>query len=584
MTWKRLSGLNCHGPYNGAQNVESVDRRLDEIGGISGCKEHCLATYGCEAVCVTMVSVEWEEEWPFKVCGLRRDVWAEHCSGDTHHDTWVLEQPSPPPPPPRVPITRMSPAQRARQLNARFRDAKPSVNLEEAGLVTHQFDRLEMKGAPWKACNEHCENELAGSSLTGRLSTFIMYSRLRNRPDRVAVPLVSNTGGVIARPGDGIQIACLFGIDGATVGLNGGENGAGCPNAWCEPYGPREANGYCGFWGAPPDRAWKPENLDRLLELHEKDGDQYRVPGYHSGYNEAIVDGYSWNDHMPNTIEAFFELEGPGVGSEADAGRGQAGYARDAHSHFLREYELTENEVPLLRFDPSRWDAPFRAFSMSPVENLNDRFQMDPYDKWPVDGSLAWAGVLIHCIDGYEVHTEPWKPAHTEMSASLIFADQRVPGNGMPIFTCQDGGLIFRPQVTRLICGNGMDSGGTCHSFCDAATDLGNVGGYQNPGDGCGMSWRPKDFGMYLKRVAAWQKLNSRTQYNEIIVEGDGPKSHWTGNLPDTIEAFFQLKGNELGNIRGHHERFLKAYGLSKDTHPLVVLDPGEWETPFSAA
>ena len=194
VTWKRLSGLNCHGPYNGAQNVESVDRRLDEIGGISGCKEHCLATYGCEAVCVTMVSVEWEEEWPFKVCGLRRDVWAEHCSGDTHHDTWVLEQPSPPPPPPRVPITRMSPAQRARQLNARFRDAKPSVNLEEAGLVTHQFDRLEMKGAPWKACNEHCENELAGSSLTGRLSTFIMYSRLRNRPDRVAVPLVSNTG------------------------------------------------------------------------------------------------------------------------------------------------------------------------------------------------------------------------------------------------------------------------------------------------------------------------------------------------------------------------------------------------------
>ena len=156
-------------------------------------------------------------------------MWKEHCSVDTHHDTYIIGTPSPPPATPRIPIRQMSPTARAAMLNTRFKNARPSRELAEAGLVVHQFDRLEMKGAPWKACNFHCDNELAGQSLTGRLSTSIMYGRMRERRDRVAVPLVSNDGGVIARPGPGLEMSCLFGIDGASVGLSGGPNGDGCP-------------------------------------------------------------------------------------------------------------------------------------------------------------------------------------------------------------------------------------------------------------------------------------------------------------------------------------------------------------------
>lgn len=531
---------------------------------------------------VTTVPVQWED--PVKMCGLRREVWEAHCSGDTHHDTWYMATPSPPPAAPRVPIRTMSPSSRAAMLNARFKDAHPSANLEAAGLVVHQFDRLEMKGMPWKSCNYHCDNELNGQHLTGRLSTFIMYGRMRERRDRVAIPLVSNDGGVIARPERGLNLSCVFGIDGASVGLSGGANGDGCPRVWCDPSGRMEANGYCGFWGAPPQAAWRPKDLAKLLELHMQHGEQYRPPGYHSGYNEAIVDGWSWNSNMPNTIEAFFELEGAGVAGTADGGRAQASYARDAHSRFKLEYGVDDTQVPLLKLDPSRWDAPFRAEDDNPVAILNDRFRMDPYGAWPEDGSLAWSGVLIHCIDGYENHNEPWKPEHQLMSASLIFSDQRVPGQGIPIFTCQDGGIIFRPgPVTRVVCGNGGDSGGGCRGFCD--TPLGGVGDvslYQDPGDGCGRSWRPKDFGTYLQRVSAWHRLNSRIAYNEILVDGAGPKSHWMAHLPDTIEAFFHL--GDAKSIRGHHENYLRAYGLDAKTHPLVVLDASDWNSPFRSS
>ena len=533
---------------------------------------------------MTTVAIDWED--PVKMCGLRADIWAEHCSGDGHHDTHVMTKPSPPPSAPRIPIPRMSPAERAAILNLRFRDARPSVDLQEVGIIAHQFDRLELRGSPWKSCNYHCDSELNGQSLTGRMSTFIMYGDMRKRSDRKAVPLVSNDGGLILRPSK-VAIECAFGVDGATVGLSGGPNGDGCPWAWCDPSGRIEANGYCSFWGAPPNAAWKAENLDKLLELHQQFGEPYQEPGYHSGYNEAIVDGWSWNENLPNTIEAFFELEGSGVESTPDRGHAQASYARDAHSRFLLEYDLTEEEVPLLKFDPSRWDAPFRVGGPppDPVATLNERFHDKPYGAWPDDSTLAFSGVLVHCIDGYESHDQPWLPEHPYMSSSLIFADQRVDDDPIPVFTCKDGGVIFRPGAsTKLVCGNAADSGGACHAFCKPAPEVGDVASFSFPGDGCGSSWRPPDFGNYLARTAAWRKMNHRSNYNEIIVEGAGPQSQWSGHAASTIGAFFQIKGSALDVVRYHHANFLRAYNLDESTHPFVTLDPHNWDAPFAHA
>ena len=548
-------------------------------------------TEGCEAICVTTVAIPWElpvgwsEPWePVKACGLRREIWPEHCSGDGHHNTYFITKPSPPPSSPRIPIPKMSAAARAAVLNARFRSARPSSDLSEAGLVMHQFDRLELKGQPWLSCNYHCDNELNGQSLTGRISTSIMYGGMQHRDDRVAVPLVSNDGGIIAHP-QKIIVECAFGIDGATVGLNGGPHGDGCPAYFCDPSGNIEANGFCGFWGAPPNAAWAPKDLGKMLELHQQFGEPYGEPGYHSGYNEAVVDGLSWNANMPNTIEAFFMLEGAGVELTPDKGRGQAGYAREAHRNFLERYDLTEEEVPLLAFDPSRWSKPFRVpGSFDAVESLNERFRANPYSPWPEDGALSFDGVLIHCIDGYENHDQPWLPDHPLMSASLIFRDQQVaPDAPMPLFTCVEGGVIFRPgPATKLICGNAGDSGGGCNSFCDPADGVGDVAGFSFPGDGCGSSWRPKDFGNYLARVSKWQQLNGRQDYNEIIVEGAGPKARWSKQPSDTVAAFFVLKGSDGVEVaRYHHANFLRAFGLSAETHPLVTLDSNNWEAPF---
>ena len=173
--------------------------------------------------------------------------------------------------------------------------------------------------------------------------------------------------------------------------------------------------------------------------------------------------------------------------------------------------------------------------------------------------------------------------------------------------------MIFRPgPVTRIVCGNGGDSGGGCREpFCDPPHGLGDYQHYPNPGDGCGFSWKPADFGIFLQRVSAWQKFNSRSACNalltdqmrspflcaalsrprsnhcadaadnEIIVEGAGPSSHWTSHLPDTIEAFFQRKGAVFDTIRYHHDNFLRAYGLSAATHPLLAIDVNDWEHPF---
>ena len=218
-------------------------------------------------------------------------------------------------------------------------------------------------------------------------------------------------------------------------------------------------------------------------------------------------------------------------------------------------------------------------------DTINERFRTEPYGEWADDGRLSPTGVLVHCIDGYEEHAEPWKPAHTQMSASIIFADQRVGSHAIPIFdACHaQGGVIFRPGTfTRIVCGNGADSGGGCHDFCEGATEMGDVALFQHPGDGCGKSWRPKDFGVYLRRVAAWQKLNGRSVYNEIIVEGGGRKSAWAANLPDIIEAWFYVKGGDGGAVRQHWQNYLSRYGLDGVAHPLLKLAPNDWQRPFS--
>jgi len=92
-----------------------------------------------------------------------------------------------------------------------------------------------------------------------------------------------------------------------------------------------------------------------LLELHADHGSWYRDPGWHSGYNEVVVNSRRYNEHLPHAVDAFFLIKGwenANVIYDTVA----------AHRTFLATYKLAESEVPLLVLDPSNWETPFSAY------------------------------------------------------------------------------------------------------------------------------------------------------------------------------------------------------------------------------
>jgi hypothetical protein len=184
-----------------------------------------------------------------------------------------------------------------------------------------------------------------------------------------------------------------------------------------------------------------------------------------------------------------------------------------------------------------------------------------------------------------------------EISASVIFASQRIPEakNTIPTFGCNNGGVIFRPGVTRVLCGAPGDCGGTCHTFCDAPS-----GGSRSsqrdqfPGDDCRFNgqpatglhaWRTTNIGSFLRRVAEFQQAAKRSFYNEIVVD---PKL-WRSRPERAVEAIF-VDGTPNGfgeepevneEVASLHRQFLAEFGLSAELNPLLLLDRSNWDSPF---
>lgn len=172
-----------------------------------------------------------------------------------------------------------------------------------------------------------------------------------------------------------------------------------------------------------------------------------------------------------------------------------------------------------------------------------------------------------------------WRAAG-DQSASFISSAPAFAGGVIPIFHPDGAGLVFRPHVTRLRCGKGGDSGGHCTGWCPSVAAIGDVSRYDYPGDGCGASWRVRDFGIFLQRQAEWQRRNRRLQYNEIIVDGDD----CTARLPWCIDAIFYTKGSAAARAqaRVQHAAFLREYPqLDRANVPLVEIDLRDWTRPF---
>lgn len=240
-------------------------------------------------------------------------------------------------------------------------------------MVFHQFDSFESRDHPWAPCDRSSEFPCKGDSFEGRISCFVGFGGMGTRRDRVALPLISNAGGVIVNPS--IQIKCAYGDDGSTWRAPGG-----CYDHWCDPNNPwqkgGDANGGkpCGF--GPRDKinhAWHSYDVASMLALYNDHAQPYRSPQFYSGYNELIYDSNEWNHNLPHTIEAFFVVRGAWFNSN--------GPTVQHHRAFLRRYKLTEDDVPLIGLDPTNWESPFSEH-LRPDELTGDSETLSECPEW----------------------------------------------------------------------------------------------------------------------------------------------------------------------------------------------------------
>eukprot|EP00966_Prymnesium_polylepis_P008100 186552-Prymnesium_polylepis.2 len=369
------------------------------IATLDDCKAACLAAV---PKCGGILYVATENH-----CYRKGKIHVDQCGTDAKFALHALEFPSPPSPPlvppspPRRPVGRGIAA-----LNARFRAGRPSADLADVGVIMHrefsecdstpvttpslravqavtpQWDGLEEQGKPWRMCLHQCMCQ--GQFINGRISSMIVYKGLSERADRQAIPLpFGNRGGILLHPPHA-TVDCAYGIDGGTYRLGALD----VCTAFCTPTSlVRSAsvaltrsmladyttesltdvhtiacngNVWCGFNGAPA-MAWAPRDLEKLLVTHASSGNAWHEPGFHSGYNEVILNSPGHNAQLPGAVEGFFVPRGQDPVT-ADLGFGIVIDAVQAHHAFLEEYGVSAEDVPMLELDPYNWEAPFAPY------------------------------------------------------------------------------------------------------------------------------------------------------------------------------------------------------------------------------
>lgn len=162
-------------------------------------------------------------------CWLRSGIRAEFCETDAPSMAMLmLAAPSPPAYPALPPVRsdsdwlalsesfpRTTPVER---INDAFRRGKPSAALEEAGVIFHQYDGFEVSvGRPWEFCSAACKCVVCKKELPGRVSASIAYRGLRDRSDRIAIPIaVSGASGILLRPSE-LKLLCIYANDATSV-------------------------------------------------------------------------------------------------------------------------------------------------------------------------------------------------------------------------------------------------------------------------------------------------------------------------------------------------------------------------------
>ena len=191
--------------------------------------------------------------------------------------------PPPPPPPPPVPAPVPAPSplpvppppsvpppsppkpcdSTCSKLNARYRGAKRSSRLSEAGVLVSQFGEVD----GWSMCAPH---DPSCGKVRDRRSGSLLYYRPQGNTRLVFSHIM---GGIIIRPDDAF-VLCVYPADGGTWqkvcdGARRPDHSgrvhclAGClrpGETWCDTA--NTGGGWCS------GRPWRPQDLSAMLQVH----------------------------------------------------------------------------------------------------------------------------------------------------------------------------------------------------------------------------------------------------------------------------------------------------------------------------
>ncbi len=292
---------------------------------------------------------------------------------DAPFSLWASQPPLPPPPPPLPPIapvaTRLSNTDLIKMLNRNFQSTKEAETLERAGVLLRTSDSYDHPDRIWEVCPQtlhgrrfRCWNHTGRVPVTlvNRAHTTV-YTAKNDRPPLVDgahggdMPVDgSGSPGMVVAPG-AVKMLCSYWRDG---------------NSWKKSCNPPDASAECvpgcGPWCKfEKDRgcSWRPEQLPQMIS---------QLNHYNHGESESeiVLDAHTWQQNLPHSILAFY-LVPPSV-PDNDYHSNAERRTRYHYRLFLKTYNLTEVEVPLLSYDLTRLDAPFSLWASPP-----------PLPPWP---------------------------------------------------------------------------------------------------------------------------------------------------------------------------------------------------------
>ena len=281
-------------------------------------------------------------------------------------------------------------------LNARFRrgnNYNPS-SLHNAGLLVHQFDFMDdgnPDGQPWMPGTGwwmHNGQYMSTWDRADRISTTIINHNMTAGLGG-NIPIYSfGLGGIIMSPRHN-HLLCSYAYDVGSLERICNPRGVGqscVPGCTHPDFWNNDIDGNVRWCTGAPDVdewpcAWRPTDLPKMLrerEVIRASGGKPWHKGFddHKYYVEMIFESQAFIDQLPASIEAVFYLhvdrsrwafEPMGINwpdVEADCVDATSGpkcrdYATRAHTAMLEHFQLTAEQLPLLRFDPYNWDCPF---------------------------------------------------------------------------------------------------------------------------------------------------------------------------------------------------------------------------------